>query len=201
MPESAEEMYARVVGLLGEGGRPPPPPTASWRTFPFEGEMLVRPLEQPVAAEPERHGADPAECWCTADPDRGAIWRDTTWRVAAPPAPTGLPLQLFLTPREHLDVTEMDAGLASSFGVMTSRLVRVMSALPHVGRVHFSQWGDGSTHLHVWFFARTARVRQTMGTFAAVWDDLLPPVPDDVWRADLRTVAAGLAAHGGTALV
>lgn len=201
MPESAEQMYARVVALLGEGGRPALPPVAGWRTFPFDGDLAVRPLEPPVAHEPERSGTDAADCWCTTEPDRGVVWRDGTWRVSAPDAPTGLPLVLFLAPLAHLDLGDLTDDLAASLGLMTARLERVMGRLPDVGRVHFSRWGDGSAHLHVWFYARTARVRQTMGTFAAVWDDLLPPVPEDVWRADLRAVAAGLAAEGGTALV
>jgi hypothetical protein len=37
------------------------------------------------------------------------------------------------------------------------------------------------------------------GSFCAIWDDILPPVPEDVWRADLATVARAMAAGGGRA--
>ena len=40
--------------------------------------------------------------------------------------------------------------------------------------------------------ARPARLPQTIGSFAAIWDDILPPLPDDVWRANLATVAAAM---------
>jgi len=40
-----------------------------------------------------------------------------------------------------------------------------------------------------------------IGSFAAIWDDILPPVPEDLWREDLRTVAEAMAAGGGAAHV
>jgi hypothetical protein len=40
--------------------------------------------------------------------------------------------------------------------------------------------------------ARTARMEQLRSSFAAVWDDVLPPTPDDVWRANLALVVAAL---------
>jgi hypothetical protein len=52
--------------------------------------------------------------------------------------------------------------------------------------------GDGSEHLHSWFLARPARIPQLLGSFAAIWDDILPPTPDDVWRANLNQVVEEL---------
>jgi hypothetical protein len=40
--------------------------------------------------------------------------------------------------------------------------------------------------------ARPARIPQLIGSFAAIWDDILPPVPEDVWRADLQRLADAL---------
>jgi hypothetical protein len=40
--------------------------------------------------------------------------------------------------------------------------------------------------------ARPARIPQLIGSFAAIWDDILPVTPDDVWQANLRTVARAL---------
>jgi hypothetical protein len=39
---------------------------------------------------------------------------------------------------------------------------------------------------------RPARIPQLVGSFAAIWDDILPPTPDDVWQANLDRVVAGL---------
>ncbi len=33
-----------------------------------------------------------------------------------------------------------------------------------------------------------ARMPQLKGSFAATWDDVLPAVPEAVWRADLEAV-------------
>jgi len=40
--------------------------------------------------------------------------------------------------------------------------------------------------------ARPARLPQLIGSFAAIWDDVLPPVPEEQWRADLRALASAL---------
>jgi hypothetical protein len=69
---------------------------------------------------------------------------------------------------------------------------REIRALGNIGRVHVCRWGDGGEHLHWWFLARPARVPQLIGSFAAIWDDILPPVPEDVWRADLERLATAL---------
>ena len=42
---------------------------------------------------------------------------------------------------------------------------------------------------------------QIKGSYAVEWDDILPPVPEDVRRADLHAVATKLANWGGTARV
>jgi hypothetical protein len=75
---------------------------------------------------------------------------------------------------------------------MLVRVERAVSSVPGVGRVHVCRWGDGSYHLHYWFLARPARFPQLIGSFAAVWDDVLPPTPQDVWDENLRLIAAAL---------
>jgi len=54
MPESAEEVYARVVAAVGEDGRLPMPPTHEWDMFPWEGAMRPKVVQPPLAAEPPR---------------------------------------------------------------------------------------------------------------------------------------------------
>ncbi|HET9498820.1 MAG TPA: hypothetical protein VFO98_01035 [Marmoricola sp.] len=202
MPESAEEVYARVVALVGEDGRLPTPPVAGWETFPWEGDLVTKVVRPPVPSEPPRLGEtldDP--CWRCGHETENAIWRNDAWLVASTPRPTGLPLVLFLESRTHMDFMDMDDTLASEWGRISNNLHRIMSYLPHIGRVHVAKWGDGTYHLHTWFMARTERFPQTLGSYAAEWDEILPPVPEKTWRADLATVAAKLANHDGEALV
>ena len=75
---------------------------------------------------------------------------------------------------------------------MLSRIERAIRSIGGIGRVHVCRWGDGGEHLHWWFMARPARFTQLIGSFAAVWDEILPPIPDDVWRANLDAVVAAL---------
>jgi len=201
MPESAEETYARVVAEVGKDGRLPSPDVTEWDIFPWEGDLAVKVIQPPVTREEPRSGEGGKPCWRCENPDVNAIWRNERWQVNATETPTGLPLVLFLETREHLDFTDLDEVMAAEFGRLTARLHRVMSNLEHIGRVHFSKWGDGGSHLHVWFFARTERFTQTRGSFAAEWMDIPPPGPERIWREDLRAVAARLATHDGKALV
>ncbi len=204
MPESAEEIYARVVAQVGVDGRLPAPPVVEWETFPWEvedGAIRARRLLPPVEAEEPRSGEGDRPCWRCQGDTSSDIWHNERWAVTSTPQPTGLPLVVFLQTREHLDFCDMDDDLAAELGRVTNWLHRIMGNLPNIGRVHVCKWGDGSSHLHVWFMARCERVPQVRGSFAAEWDDILPPTPEDVWRADLKYVADRLATHDGTALV
>ena len=42
---------------------------------------------------------------------------------------------------------------------------------------------------------------QLRTSFAAIWDDILPPSPEELWRANLAVVARTLATGGGHAHV
>jgi len=35
-------------------------------------------------------------------------------------------------------------------------------------------------------------MRQLSDSFAAIWDDILPPVPEEIWRENAEAVAAAL---------
>jgi hypothetical protein len=201
MPETAEEVYARVVAAVGEDGRLPTPPTTEWDTFPWEGQISTKVLREPTPGEDPRDGESDRSCARCADPDQGLIWRNERWTVSHPERPGGLPLVLSLNSREHLDFSDMDDDLAAEYGRITTWLHRIMSRMPNIGRVHVCKWGEGAAHLHSWFLARTARLPELAGSHAAEWNQILPPVPEDVWRADLHEVARKLATHDGTALV
>jgi diadenosine tetraphosphate (Ap4A) HIT family hydrolase len=176
------------------------PDFTRWPSFPFEGEFRIRPLQDPVAAEPPRKGEDAADCVTCATPDAAYIWADERWRVRAMDRPSGLPAVLILESRSHLDLGDLPNLLAAELGVMTVRLERAVRSLDGVARVHVNRWGDGSAHLHLWFLARPYGRLQLRGTFLSLWEEILPPIPEAQWRENLALVAAWLAEFGGRAL-
>jgi hypothetical protein len=189
----------RVRAVEAEHGRLPMPDMAGWDIFPFEGEISVRLVDDPVVPEPPRHGEHEAPCGaCTDGVDR-AIWADDRWMVVPQPE-TPFPI-LMLEPRAHLDSTDLDDAMAAELGVLTVRLERVLLGLGGVGRVHVMKIGDGSYHLHLWFFARPEGLLQMRGSSLSDWSDALPVMPDDEWLALQHQIAVGLAAYGGAARI
>jgi hypothetical protein len=205
MAESAEEVHARITAAVGDGGRLPPPPHGEWDNFPWEvvdGELVPRVLPPP-ADEPPRAGATASKPCpsCFGVPPENLVWEDEAWRLKHFGQPSGLPIVLILEPRVHLDFGELDDELASQHGRIASRLVRIVEGLDHIGRCHVLRYGDGSEHAHTWFVGRTARLTGVIGSPTIDWDDVLPPGPEDVWRADLQVIGTKLANWGGAARV
>jgi hypothetical protein len=177
-----------------------PPTFTEWSSFPFEGDLRVKKLEDPVDVEPPRMGEDAADCAKCHTPDEAYIWVSDNWRVRSMDRPSGLPMVLILESRSHLDLGDLPNMLAAELGVMTVRLERAIRSLDGVARVHVNRWGDGAAHLHVWFMARPYGRLQLRGTFLTLWDEILPPVPEAQWRENLALVAAWLAEFGGEPL-
>jgi hypothetical protein len=205
MPESPEDLYARVVAQVGAEGRLPTSPVSEWEVFPWEvvdGELVAKVLAPPLDAEVPRMGDPGGEpCRSCAGTEAGThIWENERWTVR-PFHRAGMPLVLFLETREHLDYTDLDDDLAAESGRLSVWLCRIMSNLPYVGRVHVFRVGDGASHLHLWFVARPERMPGILGSMAMEWDEMLPPPPEEIWRADLKAVAERLATHGGRSLV
>ncbi len=191
MPESPEAFWQRVHDALRA------PPVEDWDTWPFAGPVAVRGLAPPVEAEPPRHGEDGIDCvQCSRDVS-DALWFDEHWVVRTFPTPTGLPCVVILHTRRHVDFPDLDEGLAAELGPMLLKVQRAVAAVPDVGNVHVCRWGDGSEHFHVWFMARPARIPQLKGSFAAIWDDVLPPTPEDVWRENVQIVRESLVGSAG----
>lgn len=203
MAESAEEVHARVLAAADEHGRLPLPPVAEWDIFPWEvvdGALAAKRLASP-APEEARHGADATDCrLCAADPT-GVIWANERWRLKHLSERSGLPLVVSLEPRDHLDFDDLDDAMAAEYGVLAVRIARIVEALPNIARCHVQRIGDGAAHLHIWFMARTAGLPSVRGSFAVDWDDILPPGPEEPWRADLVAVAQQLASYDGEAMV
>ncbi|MBO9521956.1 MAG: hypothetical protein J7518_10510 [Nocardioidaceae bacterium] len=203
MAESPEALYARILDAVGPDGRLPLSSGTTWDIFPWEvadGALATKTLLGPVEAEEPRHGEDGTGCdVCEGRNTERRIWENDAWTVSALER-SGL-LILMLEPREHLDYTDLDDAQAADLGRISVWLTRIMSNLEHVGRVHVMRIGDGAAHLHLWHIARPERFPQLRGSFVVEWDDVLPAVPEEIWRADLAHVAKRLAQHDGRALV
>ncbi len=198
MPLSPAQLVAHVRAAEGPDGRLPRPSMAGWETCPFEHDGLqVVPLADPVVPEEPRGDLDPADCGACRGEGRD-VWSDDRWRLLS--MRSGAPLLLMLVPRAHHDLPDLPDDLAAELGVLSVHLARAVEGLPHIARAHVYRVGDGGAHLHVWVYARPEGFAQLRGSFFAVWDDVLPPPPDDVRAADEHAVAEALAAsYGGTA--
>jgi len=190
MPETPEQFHARVAGALRM------PPVETWDTWPFDGEMRPRPLAPPVQQEKPRHGEGGVDCGRCAAGDDQYIWTNDRWRLYPFQPPSGLPVVVLLEPREHFSAPgDLPEKLAAELGVLIGRIDRAICSVDGIGRVHIGRWGEGGEHLHWWFFGRPARIEQLRSSFATIWDDVLPPTPEDVWRANLDIVVAALEAE------
>jgi diadenosine tetraphosphate (Ap4A) HIT family hydrolase len=187
VPETPDQLYERARDALSR------PPLEEWETFPFEGEMRVRTLLPPVDREPPRVGEDGVDCPRCARPDDAYLWTHEHWRLVSLPKPSGLPVVVLLETRAHCDIGELPEERAAELRPLLLRVERAVRSVGEIARVHVCRWGDGSEHLHWWFMARPARMPQLIGSFAAILDDVLPPLPEEVWRANLGAVAQAMA--------
>jgi diadenosine tetraphosphate (Ap4A) HIT family hydrolase len=192
-----DEFYAHALAAADDAHRLPLARMTGWDISPFEPDgLLVAPLRPPVLPEKARHGEDPDDCGSCRRRDEG-IWLNDNWRLTRV-GEVGVPLVLMLHPRDHYDMADLPDDLAAELGLLTTRIVRHIQALPHISRAHVYRYGDGGAHLHIWFFARPEGQAQLFGSWLVVWDDLLPEYPADIAEADAAIVADALvASHGG----
>ncbi len=187
MPETPEELWERAHGELRA------PPVDDGGTWPFEGPVRPKALAPPAEREKARSGEGGVDCHACAARDEEYVWTNERWRLRPLAEPSGLPVVVILEPRAHFSAPgDLPQELAAELGVLTSRVERAVRSVDGVGLVHVLRYGEGSDHLHIWFMARPARFEQLRSSFAAIWDDVLPPTPDDVWRANLELVVAAL---------
>jgi hypothetical protein len=182
VPETPEAFWERAHDALRSL------PVEEWETWPFTGAVMPREMQPPVAAEEPRGGAGGVDCRRCVEGDADAVWSDANWILRSFPRPGGLPMVVLLETRAHYDFGDLPDTLARELGPLLQRVQRAVFAIGDIGNVHVCRWGDGSEHLHWWFMARPARIPQLIGSFAAIWDDVLPPVPDEIWNANLEIV-------------
>jgi diadenosine tetraphosphate (Ap4A) HIT family hydrolase len=188
MAETPEQLYERARDALRM------PPVEEWDAWPFDGEFRPRRLEPPLQSEMPRRGAGGVDCWACDAPDEAFLWTNEQWRVVSEP-PSGLPVVVLLFPREHFaDPGDLPDDVAADLGLMLVKVERAVREVGEIGRVHVCRWGDRSEHLHWWFMGRPARLPQLTTSLVAIWDDVLPPLPDDVWQQNVAAVKAALGA-------
>jgi hypothetical protein len=162
--------------------------------FPFEPDVTVVAVDEPVLPEPDRPGELASDCRACAREDAGYDWVNARWRMfnLARHEPLGVHA-FMLQPREHLDLDGLGDELAAEQGRLTVALERAVRAgIDGVGRVHVYRWGDGGAHLHWWFLARPAGLLQLRGSQLATWLDVLPPLPAETVSSDTERVVAEL---------
>ena len=177
------------------------PAYADWPLFPFEGELRLKaPTLHPDPPRSGDPGGSPCEV-CAEDDDSRYLWVDDHWRVRANPSPSSVPALVFLETREHIDLHQLSGELAAELGLMIVRLERAIHSIGNIGRVHVYRWGDGGSHFHLWFYGRPAGVMSMLGFGMTFWEPVMPLTPQDVWDANIATIAQALAKGGGRALI
>jgi diadenosine tetraphosphate (Ap4A) HIT family hydrolase len=166
-----------------------------WEIFPYEGDLQIKVLEQPVLPEPPRNGEDgPEACFACkrgAD-DPNVIWSDEHWVVRKLDEPEALPAMVMLVPRAHYDLVDLPAERLAEMGAMIQRVERAILSLGGIARVHVNRWGDGGAHLHWWFIARPEGMMQMRGTCLPLWGDVLPKQSAEAWDETNRRIAEAL---------
>jgi len=205
VPETPAEWYERVrAGIDADGYRDVD--WRSWRSWPFDGSLWVRPLDPPATTEPPRAGAGGNDC-AQCERSQGAaaadylVWRDELFMLGLPFEASSLPLAMFLMTRRHTDLSGLTPDEAQRMGTLLVEVERAACQVLAVPRIQAVRWGDGSEHLHWWLMARPTGMLQLRGTFLSHWDDLLPRQPAEPARADAEFVARRLVERvGGEAL-
>jgi diadenosine tetraphosphate (Ap4A) HIT family hydrolase len=186
VPETPEELYERAKDSLRT------PTVEEWDTWPFDGDVRPRTLLPPIPEEPPRRGSGGIGCRPCEAPDEEYLWTSERWRLRGI-GPTSLPVTVLLEPREHFaEPGDLPDELAAELGVLLARIERAVRSVGEIGRVHVCRWGDGGEHLHWWLIARPARLPQLKTSLVSIWDEVLPPLPEEIWRDNLERLRAAL---------
>lgn len=192
---AADSAYHRLLPI---GERVSGQPLVDDRLSCFE-DVALKPLEPMLVPEEPRAGElDPSTCG-HCRPSEFTIWRDDLWHVNAGFEPMRIPFIGGLAPNAHCRLEDAPVEVLTSLGPLMQRVSAAVKSIPGVARTHFSRWGDGSEHFHLWALARPAGMMQGRGAMLAFWNDLLPAMPDELAAEHLRIVAESLAAGGGEA--
>ncbi len=191
----ADSPYHRTLPI---GTRLPADPLVEDPLSCFDAATL-RPLAPMMVPERPRGGElDPSEC-AHCRPTEHTIWRDDLWHLNAGWTRMGLPFIGGIAPEQHCRLEDAPIALLETLGPLMQRVSAAVKSIPGVARTHFSRWGDGSEHFHLWALARPEGMMQGRGAMLAFWEDVLPAMPEDLVASHLSIVATELARGGGEA--
>lgn len=180
-----------MTSAASSGGHVELPDFVRSDLFPFEGDMRLKQLAEPVIPEPPRSGEDAGDCrTCKAD-DSKLLWGDEKWKLSVI-RQMACPIALSLSPRAHYDSPELPDELAAELGVLLIRIERAILSTGGIGRVHFNKWCDGGAHLHWWILGRPEGALQQRGSFLVLWAQSLPLPPADEVDRRAASIAAQL---------
>jgi hypothetical protein len=110
--------------------------------FPFDGNIQVKPLEEPLVPEPPRMGEPGGKpCLVCTEPEKNRVWHNERWTLRAGFEPNGIPMIALLCPIQHVTLHDLAPELAGELGIMIQRVAVAIGTIPGVGRTHFSRWG------------------------------------------------------------
>ena len=163
--------------------------------------VTLKPLAPMLVPEQPRAGElDRARCGHCRSSEH-TIWHDDLWHLNAGFMSSGLPFVGGLAPNQHCRLEDAPLELLTTLGPLLQRLSEAVKTIPGVARTHFSRWGDGSEHFHLWALARPLGMMQGRGPMLAFWDDVLPRIPAELQQEHFRVVATTMADGGGEATV
>lgn len=163
-------------------------------TFPFAQPLTPIPPGPRVVPEPPRRGEPGGEPCGVCDND-SHIWRDDNWAVYNPVG-CSMPGTVWLASRVHVDsFKDLPADLAAGFGRVVALVEQAILSLDDVARVHLYRWGDGGAHFHVWLMPRPLGMLEATRYFLPVWEEQLPPAPQEQIEAAGKRIGDFLTAN------
>lgn len=193
--EHADSPYHRTLPV---GERLSAEPLLAGDLSCFEA-VTLRPLAEMRVPEQPRAGELGPDACGHCRPSAHTLWHDDDWQVRAGWDRMGIPFVGGIAPRRHVRLEDAPVDLLAGLGPLLQRMSEAVKSIPGVARCHFTRWGDGSEHFHLWALARPAGMMQGRGAMLAFWDDVLPDAPAELAADHFRRVAESLAACGGTA--
>lgn len=96
-----------------------------------------------------------------AIPPGGYIYEDEHWMVCHAPVNIGPLGTLFIESKRHiLDFAELSEEEQASYGVLASKIYKVLKPLLNAERVYQLSMVEGIPHLHVWFIPRINEIKE-----------------------------------------
>lgn len=165
-------------------------------TYPFAQPLTPIPPGPRVIPEPPRRGEPGGEACGVCDRD-DHIWRDDKWAVFNPVGCSLLGV-VWLASHVHVDsFSDLPEDHQKDFGRIVAQVEKAILSLDDVARVHLYRWGDGGAHFHVWLMPRPLGMLEATKHFLPVWEENMPPRPQEEIEAVGKVIGDYLTAQAG----